>query len=195
MAPAEREEAHLLCLRCRGAGHGAGTCTVADWTDDSEQFRWFFSAKRKELTGLLSTAARICERCRSLNLIELLRTDIPWTSPQDLVQAQEDGHPLIRKIGTAGNISFLSSCPVCVCLFALTPSPSSPNTEILLYPDWSWNRLAGENGTNLDTDEKRQYANCLLVALVPNTTILSFYIRGHRGDGLCMLENDLIRPG
>lgn len=179
----------LLCLKCRLAGHGASECTL-DWPSDP--FAWFFSDNRRTLAGLMTQSSTdICQRCEDLDLLSLLRADIPWRSPQDLTQAQRDGHALIRCIGKAGSIEYRATCSVCVCLFGMTPTPSSTTDDILLYPDWTWNRLAGENGTELDSIDKQHYAKCLLIALEPDFTNISFYIRGHRGDALAIVEQQL----
>ena len=132
----------------------------------------------------------LCKRCQDLDVLGLLHEDMPWESLQHLDQAVRNGSDLVRSIGTTGSIQFEKDCPLCCCLFAMTPHPNSPAQEVLILPHWTMNRLTGENGANMDTNEKRQYAKCLLVALKPNSLNLTFSITAHRGDALCILEGD-----
>ena len=137
-----------------------------------------------------STQQELCRRCQELDVLSLLHEDIPWKSFQDLNQAAHNGSNLIRSIGRTGSIQFKQDCHLCWCLFAMTPNPSSQMQEVLILPHWTMNRLTGENGANMDTEEKRQYVKCLLVALKPSSLHLTFSILAHRGDALCIMEGD-----
>jgi hypothetical protein len=181
----------LLCLKCRMIGHVVDDCASSSW---SPEFDWFFSSARMAMDfgNAASTAPhqQFCRRCQDLDVLQLLHEDIPWVSLNDLGQAARDGSELIRNIGLTGSIEFRKDCPLCCCLFAMTPNPSSPTQEILLLPHWTMNRLTGEKGADMDREEKRQYAKCLLVALKPSSVDLTFSTRVHRGDALCILEGD-----
>ena len=184
----------LLCLRCRCAGH-----IVNDCKSDvlGPEYLWMFSEPRKKMDfrsagSSPSSENSICQRCRELDLIRLLGLYPPWTTQDQLTHAFDNGHELIRSLGQTGTIEFWEGCSVCRCLFALTPNPSSSEQEVLLLPDWTICRISGETGVELDTEEKRKYATCLLVVLKPSSIgSLPFPIRAHRGDALCLLEGDL----
>lgn len=51
-------------------------------------------------------------------------------------------------------------------------------------------RLTGECNHVMDTEEKRQYAKCLLITLKPSSLKLHFSTIAHRGDALCIVEED-----
>lgn len=133
----------------------------------------------------------ICSRCEGLDLVRLLETYPPWNTQSELVKAFEEGHELIINLGQTGTIKFWTDCAVCCCLFALTPNPGSAEQEVLILPDWTICRLAGENGVALEIPEKRNYATCLVAVVKPSTVGLPVPIRAHRGDALCLLEEDL----
>ena len=180
----------FLCLKCRSVGHIVKDCPLPTW---SSELGWFFSPARmkmgfRDLSG--SSQQELCRRCQELDVLSLLHEEIPWKSAADLNQAARKGSKLIRSLGMTGSIQFKRDCPLCCCLFAMTPNPSSPAQEVLILPDWTMNRLSGENGTHMDTEEKRRYAKCLLVALKPSSVHLSFSILAHRGDALCILEGE-----
>jgi hypothetical protein len=71
--------------------------------------------------------------------------------------------------------------------------PSVSGSGILLLPDWTICRISGETGIDLDAEEKRKYATCLITVLKPSwlTDVISFPVQAHRGDALCLLEDDL----
>ena len=79
---------------------------------------------------------------------------------------------------------------MCLCLFALTPSPSSPAQDVLILPDWTMNRVAGETDTVRDMEGWRQFSKCLLVTLSDGSSSLEFSTKVHRGDALCVVEED-----
>ena len=137
-----------------------------------------------------SSQQELCRRCQELDVLSLLHEDIPWKSSEDLDQAAEDGSNLIRSIGMTGSIQFKDNCPLCWCLFAMTPNPSSPAQEVLIFPDLTMNRLTGEDGTLTDTEGTRQYANCLLVVLRPSSSNVNLSVLAQRGDALCIMEGD-----
>ena len=76
----------------------------------------------------------------------------------------------------------------------MTPSPSSLEQDIILFQDWTMCRLTGENGNPMNMEEKRHYATCLVVALSPSSVTVPFPTRVHRGDALCLMEENL-EPG
>ena len=137
-----------------------------------------------------STQQELCRRCQDLDVLSLLHEDIPWKSADDLNQAAQEGSNLIRSLGMTGSIQFKHNCPLCCCLFAMTPNPISAAQETLIFHDWTINRLSGNNGTDLDTVETLQYAKCLLVALKPSSVVGTFSILAHNSDALCIMEGD-----
>jgi hypothetical protein len=72
----------------------------------------------------------------------------------------------------------------------MTPSPSFATQDVLLIPDWSMNRLAGETDTVKDLEGWSQFPKCLLIALSQKSASLEFNTRLHRGDALCVVEED-----
>ena len=136
-----------------------------------------------------SSQQELCRRCQDLDVLNLLHEEIPWKSYQDLGQAAEDGSNLIRSIGKTGSIQFKDNCSLCWCLFAMTPNPSSPAQEVLIFPDWTMSRLIGDRRPDVATEEKRPYAKCLLVALRPSSRI-GLAAAANGGDGLCIMEGD-----
>lgn len=180
----------LLCLKCRTTGHVVDQCPSNRW---ASEFGWFFSPARMAMNFSSKNDAiqqALCGRCQDLNLLQLLHEDIPWESLSDLDQAAREGSQYIRSIGRTGSVEFRTNCPLCRCLYALTPNPSSSIQDVLILPHWTMGRLTGENGSLMDTEEKRQCAKCLLVALEPSSVHLSVSNRAHRGDALCIIEGD-----
>ena len=72
----------------------------------------------------------------------------------------------------------------------MTPNPSSPTQEIFILPDWTMNRLVGADFPDMYTQEKRQYAKCLLVVLKPSSFYPMLSVLAHHGDALCIMEGD-----
>ncbi len=79
---------------------------------------------------------------------------------------------------------------MCRCLFALAPNPSSSAQDVLVFTHWTMARLVGELGIAINTDVKPSYAKYLLVALKPSSHNLDFSITAHRGDALCVVDED-----
>ena len=182
-------QGRLLCLRCREPGHMAGACTTTKaWVGPQFQYEWFFSPARTAVGAYLQAASIICKRCQNLGLVELLRFQIPWHSLNEVSRYYRDGHHVFRKLGQAATVKYHSSCRICVCLFAMTPWPSAPTDDILLFPDWTLNLLAGETWTNIDREEKRKSSKYLRIV----AGIYAGCFDGPRlGDGLCILGRDL----
>ena len=179
-----------LCLKCRSVGHIVNDCPLPTWSSEDE---WFFSSARMAMSSIVvsnSSQQELCGRCQELDVLSFLHEDIPWKSWNDLDQAAENGSNLIRSIGKTGLIQFKDNCPLCWCLFAMTPNPSSPTQEVLILPDWTMHRLTGEDEGDMDTEEKRQYAKCLLVALKSSALHGPFSAMAHLGDALCIMEGD-----
>jgi hypothetical protein len=180
----------LLCLRCRSAGHLMQDCSL---DVQVSEFGWFFSPARRALIVDLnpdSSQEEICKRCRDLDIVSLLHQEMPWNSLAEVDQAVRDGSDSIRSIGQAGSIEFRTTCPVCRCLFAMTPNPNSLTQEVLVLPHWTMGRLVGENENGMSVDDKHRYAKCLLVALKPGSINVPFSLTMHRGDALCIDERD-----
>ncbi|KAK0510988.1 hypothetical protein JMJ35_006540 [Cladonia borealis] len=180
----------FLCLKCRNVGHIVNECPLSTWPKEHE---WLFSLTRRRMRFRdvsSSSQQELCSRCQDLDVIGLLHEEIPWKSSFDLNQAAEKGSNLFRSLGTTGSIQFKHDCPLCCCLFAMTPNPSSPAQEVLVFSDWTMNRLSGDGGTDFDTKEKLQYAKCLLIALRPCQARAAFSITAHSGDALCIMEGD-----
>ena len=189
--PVEVGDVSLLCLRCRSAGHIMQQCSS---DHRAYEFGWFFSPARMSFhvdSGSNASRQELCKRCRDLDIIGLLYEDMPWNSLAEVDQASRDGSELIRSIGHTGSIQFRTSCPVCRCLFAMTPNPSSLTQEVVILPHWTMGRLVGENEDETDMNEKRRYAKCLLVALKPSSLSVSFSRAIHRGDALCITESGM----
>jgi hypothetical protein len=189
-AQSRATDSSLLCLKCRTGGHVVDDCSSKIW---SPEFVWFFSPARMAMdfgNASSTLGQEICERCQNLDVLQLLHEDIPWQSLRDLEEAARQGSRLTRGMGFTGLIKFKKDCALCCCLFAMTPNPSSSTQEVLLLPHWTMNRLTGENGADMDREEKRRYAKCLLVALKPSSINLTFSIAVHRGDALCIMEGD-----
>lgn len=136
----------------------------------------------------------ICDRCRALGLLGILNANPPWRTQSELMKAYQDGHPSIWSLGRTGWIEFWTDCAVCRCLFAMTPNPSTAEQEVILFPDWTMSRLAGEDGVPMDTEMKRRSATCLVVSLRPSSVNLPLPIVAHRGDALCLLNEDIQSP-
>ena len=180
----------LLCLKCRKTGHTANDCPSTNWF---WEFGWFFSPARRVMHFERPSSleqSNFCKRCQGLDVLQMLHEDIPWQTSNDIDQGVLNGSKHIRSLGKTGSIEFWDYCLLCRCLFALTPNPSSSTQDVLIFPHWTMNRLVGENGIRIDTDEKRGYAKCLLIALNPSSLNIGFSIRAHRGDTLCILEED-----
>ncbi len=180
----------FLCLKCRQVGHIVNDCPLPTW---ASALGWFFSPARMGMKWgdvSSSTQQELCRRCQDLDVLRLLHEEIPWKSFREFEQAAREGSELIRSLGMTGSIQFKHDCPLCWCLFAMTPNPSSPTQEVLLLPDWTMNRLVGEVYPDMDTEEKRQYAKCLLVVL--NSSSLHPMLRafGRCGDALCIMDGD-----
>lgn len=186
-------EAHeLLCLQCRGQGHRLGDC---DRTLTAEpELLWMFSYERMTMTfesAWNSEDHKVCDRCRGLDLLGMLNAKPAWRTQSELIRALQDGHPSIQNLGRTGSIEFWADCAVCRCLFAMTLNPSSSEQEVLLFPDWTMSRLAGEDGVAMDSEIKRQSATCLVIVLRPSSLNLPVPIVAHRGDAMCLLEKDI----
>ena len=181
---------YFLCLKCRNVGHIMNDCPLPIWSLELDRV---FSPARMEMRSRdvsSSTQQELCRRCQDLDILSLLHEEIPWNSKDELDQAVYNGSKLIRSIGKTGSIQFKNNCPLCWCLFAMTPYPSSPAQEILIFPDWTMNRLFGQVPADMDTGEKRQFAKCLLVALRPSLRDVDFSALAHHGDALCIMEVD-----
>jgi len=76
-------------------------------------------------------------------------------------------------------------------LFALTQNPTSLEQEVFILPDWTICRVSGELEIKMDSPQKRDYATCLLSVLKPSSISLPVGIVAHRGDALCLVENDI----
>lgn len=175
----------LLCLRCEEGGHVADDCLSEAWIAQLEDMRPNFVSKAaKDFT-----VDTICARCQSLNLIEALENVPPWKSQSDLNETFEEGHETFIDIGRIGSIELWSDCSLCRCLWAIAPFPDSVDQKMLLIPDWTLNRVAGELGAvKMIHPDTRSYATCLLPILKPSTSTLPAGIIAHRGDALCLME-------
>ncbi|KAL2126194.1 hypothetical protein VTI74DRAFT_1489 [Chaetomium olivicolor] len=114
---------------------------------------------------------------------------MPWQAAAELNRAAKSTESFIR-LGSVGSIKFLSNCPLCRCLFALTPNPSSATQVLYVLTDWTMNRLAGETPTVTDTTDWAQFGKCLIVFLDGQAPKLEFSTRVHRGDALAIVDED-----
>lgn len=189
----KNDKAKLLCLKCRNVGHNGSTCPSRSWPRD--EFGWFLSDQRRSLSvdpGLADSDEDLCERCKDLNILQLLQEDLAWETTSDLNKIASRGNLAdnFQSIGKAGTIEFWNNCPLCICLFAITPNPNSATQDVLLVTDWSMNRLAGETDTVKDLEGWSKFPKCLLIALSADSTSMGFNTRLHKGDALCVLEED-----
>jgi Heterokaryon incompatibility protein (HET) len=181
----------LLCLKCRCNGHDVDHCPSEVWQDE---LAWTFSPARKStewIAASVEDSQDICARCKSLDLLRVFESYPPWRSQSELSKAFEEAGESILNIGSTGSVQFWADCSVCCCLFGITPNPRSSKQEILLVPDWSVCRVAGELGIKMDMPEKRHYATCLLSVLNPSSISLPIPVVAHRTDALCIVENDI----
>lgn len=188
------DERNLLCLKCRQCGHTVDGCPQAEFNDLKD---WMFSQQRLSMDFKQAwddTESTTCDRCAGLDLLDILSARPPWKTQQQLSDAFENGHHVMRNLGKVGSIRFHSECMLCRCLFAMVPNPASPTQEVILLPDWTLNRLAGEDGVCIDNDVKARSATCLVVILKPNSSSLSIPVVAHRGEALC-LSQDSIEDG
>jgi hypothetical protein len=177
----------LLCLKCRQKGHDVENCPSEGWAGE---LQWFFSPARRHIEH--DTDKAMCSRCESLDLIRFFETRPPWTTQLDFRSDFDQKKDFIRKLGKTGSVQFRADCSICRCLFAITPHPSSLDQEIILVPDWTISRVSGELGAvTMESPEKQQYATCLLSVLKPSSSSLSTRVIAHRGDALCLAEEDV----
>jgi hypothetical protein len=180
-----------LCLKCRKAGHIVSKCASQHWPRD--EFTWFFSEERRVMdfgNPSKMPEQKLCQRCQDLNILELLHEELPWKSTSALNKLALDGPAKFRSLGKTGSIEFWNDCPLCLCLFSLTPNPTSPTQDVLILPDWTMNRVAGETDTVTDMEGWSQFPKCLLVTLSGGSSNLQFSAKAHRGDALCVVEED-----
>ena len=177
----------LFCLKCREPGHDVAHCPAAEWA------YWSSSEARSRFCQSIDADATLCSRCNSLDLATVLKALPPWTSQAEFTSDFEDVKgDSIKALGMVGTVKFFLGCPICCCLFAITPTPEDVDQNIFLVPDWTISRVSGELGAvTMDTPEKRQYTTCLLSVLKPTSLSLPIRIVGHRGDALCLLETDI----
>jgi hypothetical protein len=164
----------LLCIKCRQAGHAVLDCFTKHWPRDA--FAWFFSEERRNLDfqELSRSLNQLCKRCEDLDVLQLLQEDLPWKTTAELNKLAAKGTEKFRSIGKTGSVEFRNDYALCMCLFALTPSPSSSTQDVLLLTDWSMNRVAGETPTVTDLEGWSQFPKCLLVALSADTNSMVF---------------------
>jgi len=189
----KNDKAKLLCLKCRNVGHNASNCHARNWARDESS--WFLSEQRRSLSagpGLAESEKDLCKRCKDLDILQLLQKDLAWETTSDLNKIAARGNLTdnFQSIGKVGTIEFWNNCPLCICLFAITPSPNSATQDVLLITDWSMNRLSGETDTIKELEGWSQFPKCLLVTLSADSTSMEFNTRLHRGDALCVLEED-----
>jgi hypothetical protein len=168
------------------AGYTAADCTVSQWPND--EFGWFFFKQRREFM-FLQEGHSLCERCETLKITQLLQNELPWKTASQLNEYARNSTDNFRSLERAGSVQFWADCSLCRCLFAMCPSPSSPDLELLAIPDCTMNRLTGETDSVTDTQEWSQFSNCLLLVLNSQLSSIEFSVKAHRGDALCLLEN------
>jgi hypothetical protein len=116
----------LLCLKCRQSGHIVDECSSDVW---HLEFDWFFSERRRDndiVKALTTPEERLCTRCQKLDLINLLHKEIQWTSSSMLDKSYWQGSLHLPSLGNVASIRYWKNCPLCRCLFAMTPDPRLP---------------------------------------------------------------------
>ena len=104
-----------------------------------------------------------------------------------------DDKEVFRRLGPIGSIVSRNDCALCRCLFGLTPSPDSCDQEVILVLSWSMYRLEASIYTN--TKEKRTASRQVSAMLSPSQSQFTIVILSStRGDGLCIVEENLDRP-
>lgn len=165
-----------------------------DWRDSSRH--WIFDLDRRNFhsnnEGHLKRE-KICSRCEEFDIFKFLEQDIPWKTTEELDEIAQSDTKYIYNFGRVGSVRFDGNCPVCRCIFALTPTPVNYDQEILIAADWGMKRLEG--GVHMDTEEKRNTAKCLLVTLGPLDDENTFSLSASRGDSLAILQKDLSSDG
>lgn len=152
-----------LCLLCRDSGHIAGKCSRSEPKYRGQS--WTYTSERaQKLRALMETPSnRPCQRCEDLNLLDMFEGSPDWTGStsrhQEIANLRSNRH--YRNLGTAGVVIFRDDCPVCIALFACTPSPAYLTDEVHLLADWTVHRL--ERLVEIQSDTRNTYDKCLLV--------------------------------
>lgn len=133
----------LLCLNCRQEGHIVEKCSTNQHVEDPDRF---FSSARRQLDLAIRDKQKLCPRCESLDLTNFFDARPPWNTQLELTDKFDEKGDAVRDLGFVATVEFQSGCPVCCCLFAISPQPSSLDQKIFLVPDWSVSRLSGELG-------------------------------------------------
>jgi hypothetical protein len=154
----ETPEPVPLCLKCRLPSHFVSACGVPF---SPQEMSWFMPAGRKFFDigkGADGTQSDLCKRCRDLDILRMLKEDIPWGSRAQLNEDQsDDGSSLSGRNIDPNGIDvdmvqkWLSSCKT---LHPLTCSPywteelqdirliRVKGREIIKYPSRSCQYLA-----------------------------------------------------
>ena len=158
-------DASYLCLKCRGSGHLVEDCP-RPWPATFSDQKWAYSPERIKMLIKQTSAKQsntVCTRCRDLDVLTMFDGDIPWRSGNVLRISEITKSQHYRNLGQVSSLILSRDCPLCVCLFALTPSPTSTLEEVHIVADLSIHRL--ERVVKVDFDPKCQYDKCILVDL------------------------------
>lgn len=182
----------LLCLICRRTGHLAAACTIVTSKQVSDDLSQILQDRHPFQVTSFNSESSICSRCNELDLLRFFDESPPWKSQKEFSgDFKKKAEFYVRSLGSVGSVQLWADCPLCRCLYAITPAPNALDQEIYLVPDWTISRLSGELGAvTMDFPEKQQYSTCLLSVLDPSPSSLPVRITAHRGDALCLLEED-----
>jgi Heterokaryon incompatibility protein (HET) len=125
-----------------------------------------------------------CLRCENFNLPDMLEGKLPWTDPSgtlEISELRQSRH--YRNLGPAGDVLFREDCPVCISLFACSPSPWDLSDEVHIVADWTIHRL--ERLVDPSSDSRHGYDKCLLVQIEPSDGQIA--LDEHEGDALGLL--------
>ena len=184
----ERIDASYLCLKCRSPGHLVQDC-LQPWSRDVSDHTWAFSPERSKLLTEqipVNPSDTLCGRCRELDIPTMFEGKISWTSPDVIQISAVTKTQHYRNLGQVATVIFRRDCPLCICLFALAPCPTSTSEKVHVIADWAIHRL--ERLVKISLDADCQYDKCILVTLSPPDGEID--LTEHQGDALGLLRED-----
>ena len=177
----------LLCIWCRQSGHCHNDCP----SDEGKVIdAWFRSQARREMDFASEGIRRpLCRRCQDLDVLQMLRIDPPWRTPRDLDGIiVNGGNSELKCLGQVGSVQFWDNCPLCRCLFAMTPTMGKPDAKVFVFPQWIANRF---RNIGMDDELRTEYcAKCLMLAIDQYREDLGPTSHSYQGEALCLLQDD-----
>ncbi|KAH8676575.1 heterokaryon incompatibility protein-domain-containing protein [Tricladium varicosporioides] len=127
----------------------------------------------------------LCKRCERLDVTSLLQTTGSENGFKNFKNGGSDARRDIRSLGSVAEVAFFDDCPVCRCLFIISPTPEQSSQEVLLFASLTLYRVKGLDATA--SGAKSQYAKCLQVVLWPPS--FDFNLEDPSSDAMCILED------